>query len=81
MTVAIAVSLVGVIAVLVVSLVVGRRSRARRRRGLLPRWGLPRAQRRNFASFGEVRSRLDGRVARKVTIIVDPNDLNAPRER
>lgn len=81
MTVATAVSLVGVIAVLVVTLAIGARSRARRRRGLLPPWGLPRAPRRGFASWGEVRSRLDGRVARTATIIVDPNGRDALRER
>jgi hypothetical protein len=70
-----------VFVVLMVTLALGWRTRARRRRGLLPRWGLPRAPRRNFASWGEVRSRLHGRVARKVTIIVDPNGRDAPRER
>jgi hypothetical protein len=81
MTMATAASLVGVIAVLMVTLAIGWRSRARRLRGLLPRWGLPRAPRRSFASWGEVRSRLDGRVARTTTIIVDPNGCHAPRER
>ena len=75
-----AASLVGVFAALVVTLTIGWRSRARRRRGLLPRWGLPRAPRRNFASWGEVRSRLDGRVARKVMMIVDPKGRDAGRE-
>ena len=68
-------------AVLIVVLVLGWRMRTRRRRGLLARWGLPRAPRRNFASWGEVRSRLDGRVARKVTTIVDPTDRDRRRER
>jgi hypothetical protein len=71
---AVAVSLVCACAVLIVALAIGWRTRARRRRGLLARWGLPREPRRNFASWGEVRSRLDGRVARKVTNIIDPND-------
>jgi hypothetical protein len=60
------------IAVLMTTLAITWRTRTRRRRGLLPRWSLPRAPRRNFASRGEVRSRLDGRAARTVTIIVDP---------
>jgi hypothetical protein len=68
-------------AVLIVVLVLGWRMRTRRRRGLLARWGLPRAPRRNFASWGEVRSRLDGRVARKVTTIVDPTDRDRRSER
>ena len=68
-------------AVLMVVLVLGWRTRARRRRGLLPRWGLPRAPRQNFASWGEVRSRLDGRVTRKVTMIVDPTDRDRRSER
>ena len=68
-------------AVLIVVLVLGWRTRTRRHRGLLARWGLPRAPRRNFASWGEVRSRLDGRVARKVTTIVDPTDRDRRRER
>ena len=68
-------------AVLIVAVVLGWRTRARRRRGLLPRWGLPREPRRNFASWGEVRSRLDGRVARKVTMIVDPTDRDRRSER
>ena len=66
--------LVCVIAALIVMLAIGWRARARGRRGLLPRWGLPRAPRPNFASWGEVRSRLDGRVARTVTMIVDTTD-------
>ncbi len=73
--------LVCVIAALMVTFAIGWRSRARRRRGLLPRWGLPRAPRRNFASWGEVRSRLDGRVARKVTMIVDPTACDGLSER
>ena len=68
-------------AVLMVVLVLGWRTRARRRRGLLARWGLPRAPRPSFASWGEVRSRLDGRVARKVTMIVDPTGRNGRSER
>lgn len=68
-------------AMLIVALVLGWRTRARRRRGLLARWGLPRAPRRNFASWGEVRSRLNGRVARTVKIIVDPKDPHGPGER
>jgi hypothetical protein len=79
--VATAAFLVGVFAALMMTLAIGWRSRARRRRALLPRWGLPRAPRRNFASWGEVRSRLDGRVARTVTIIVDPKGRDARRER
>lgn len=59
---------------LMVTLALGWRTRVRGRRGLLPRWGLPRAPRRSFASWGEVRSRLDGRAARTVTNIIDPND-------
>jgi hypothetical protein len=81
MTVETGATLMGVIAVLIVTLAIGWRSRARRRRGLLPRWGLPRAPRRNFASWGEVRSRLDGRVARKVTMIVDPTARDGRSER
>ena len=81
MTVATTAFLVCVSAALAVTLALGWRTRARRRRGLLPRWGLPRAPRRNFASWGEVRSRLDGRVARKVTMIVDPKGRDARRER
>jgi hypothetical protein len=73
-------SLLGVSAMLIVVLVLGWRTQARRRRGLLPRWGLPREPRRNFASWGEVRSRLDGRVARKVTMIVDPKDRDGRSE-
>ena len=73
--------LVCVIAAFMVTLAIGWRSRARGRRGLLPRWGLPRAPRRNFASWGEVRSRLDGRVARKVTVIVDPTGRDRRSER
>jgi hypothetical protein len=68
-------------AVLTVALVLGWRARARRRNGLLPRWGLPRAPRQNFASWGEVRSRLDGRVARKVTRIVAPKSRDDRGER
>jgi hypothetical protein len=68
-------------AVLIIALVLGWRTRARRRRGLLPRWGLPREPRRSFASWGEVRSRLDGRVARKVTMIVDPAGRDSGRKR
>ena len=68
-------------AALIVTLALGWRTRARRRRGLLPRWGLPRAPRRNFASWGEVRSRLDGRVARRVTTIVDPKGRDGRRAR
>ena len=68
-------------AVLIVVLVRGWRMRTRRRRGLLARWGLPREPRRNFASWGEVRSRLDGRVARKVTMIVDPTGRDGRSER
>ena len=68
-------------AVLIVVLVLGWRMRTRRRRGLLARWGLPREPRRNFASWGEVRSRLDGRVARKVTMIVDPTARDGRSER
>jgi hypothetical protein len=64
-------------AVPIVALVLGWRTRARRRRGLLLRWGLPRAPRRNFASWSEVRSRLDGRVARTATVIVDPKGKHA----
>jgi len=80
MTVATAASLVGVVATLFVTLAIGWRTRARRRRGLLPRWGLPRAPRRSFASWGEVKSRLDGRVARTATIIVDPKSRDGRRE-
>ena len=76
-----AAALVCVIAGLMATLATGWRSRARRRRGLLSRWGLPRAPRRNFASWGEVRSRLDGRVARTVTIILDPKGRDGRRER
>jgi len=79
--VAIAVYLVCGLAVVIGSLAFGWRTRARRRRGLLPRWGLPREPRRNFASWGEVRSRLDGRVARKVTMIVDPKGRHGRSER
>ena len=68
-------------AVLIIVLVFGWRTRARMRRGLLARWGPPRAPRRNFASWGEVRSRLDGRVARKVTMIVDPTGRDGLSER
>jgi hypothetical protein len=70
--VATAASLVSLIAALIVMLATGWGSRARRRRGVLSRWGLPRAPRQSFAFWGEVRSRLDGRVARNVTIIVEP---------
>jgi hypothetical protein len=73
--------LVGGFAALIVVLVLGWRTRARRRRGLLARWGLPREPRGNFASWGEVRSRLDGRVARKVTMIVDPTGRDGRSER
>jgi hypothetical protein len=69
--VAIASSLVCVVVVLMATLAIGWRRRARRRRGLLPRWGLPRAPRRSFSSWGEVRSRLDGRGMRKGTTIID----------
>ena len=69
------------LAAISVALAVGWQTRARRRRGLLPRWGLPRAPRRNFASWGEVRSRLDGRVARTLTIILDPKGRDGRRER
>jgi len=69
------------LAVLIGTLVLGWRTRARRRRGLLPRWALPRAPRRNFASWGEVRSRLDGRVGRKATMIVDPTGRDGRSER
>jgi hypothetical protein len=79
--VAIAAYLVCGLAVLIGTLVLGWRTRARRRRGLLPRWGPPRAPRRNFASRGEVRSRLDGRVARTTTIIADANDPRGRRGR
>lgn len=79
--VATAASLVCASAMLIVALAIGWRTRARRLRGLLPRWGLPRAPRRNFASWGEVRSRLDGRAARKVTIIVDPTGRDGRSER
>ena len=72
--------LVSGFAVLIVALLHEWRTRARRHRGLLPRWGLPREPRRNFASWGEVRSRLDGRVARKVTMIVDPKDRDGRSE-
>jgi hypothetical protein len=48
---------------------------------LLSRWGLPRAPRRSFASWSEVKSRLDGRVARKVTLIVEPEVPHARHER
>ncbi len=78
---AIAAYLVCGLAVLIGPFVLGWRTRARRRRGLLFRWGLPRAPRRNFASWGEVRSRLDGRVARKVTMIVDPTGRDDRSER
>jgi len=81
MTVATAASLAGVIAVFALTLAIGWRTRARRRRGLLPRWALPRAPRRSFASWGEVRSRLDGRMTRTATIIVDLNGRDALRER
>jgi hypothetical protein len=81
MTVATGASLMCVFALLMGTLAIGWRSRARRRRGLLPRWGLPRAARRSFASWGEVRSRLDGRVVRTGTMIVDPNGRDVPRER
>jgi len=76
-----AVALVCIIAVIVLTVAIAWRMRVRRRRGLLPRWGMPRAPRRSFASWGEVRSRLDGRVARKVTIIVDPKALDRRGER
>jgi hypothetical protein len=79
--VAIAAYLVCGLAVLIGTLVLGWRTRARRRRGLLARWGLPREPRRNFASWGEVRSRLDGRVARKVTMIVGPTGGDGRSER
>jgi hypothetical protein len=79
--VATAALLVCVIAGLMVTLAIGWQSRARRRRGLLSRWGLPRAPRRSFASWGEVRSRLDGRVAGRVTNIVDPKGRDSRRER
>ena len=69
------------LAALSVALAIGSQTRARRRRGLLPRWGLPRAPRRNFASWGEVRSRLDGRSARTAAIMFDPIGDDAPRER
>ena len=73
--------LVSGFAVLIVALLLEWRTRARRHRGLLPRWGLPRAPRRNFASWGEVRSRLDGRVARTVTMIVHPTGRDGRSER
>jgi len=78
---AVAVSLVCACGVLIVALAIGWRTRARRRRGLLTRWGLPREPRRNFASWGEVRSRLGGRVAREVTMIVDPASRHGRSER
>jgi hypothetical protein len=81
MTVATVACLVCVPAVLMVTLALGWRARARTRRGLLPRWGVPRAPRRNFASWGEVRSRLDGRVARTVTNIMDPKGRDVRRQR
>ena len=68
-------------AVLIVALVLAWRTRALRLRGLLPRWGLPRAPRQSFASWGEVRSRLDGRATRKVTIIVEREVPHARHER
>lgn len=67
-----AASLLGVTALLIATLVIALRSQARTRRGLLTRWGIPRAPRRGFASWGEVRSRLDGRIAGKVRVIVAP---------
>ena len=79
--VATAALLVCVIAALMVTLAIGWLSRARRGRGLLSRWGLPRAPRRNFASSGEVRSRLDGRVARTLTIIVGPKGKHGRGDR
>jgi hypothetical protein len=79
--VAMAVSLVCACVMLIVALAIGWRTRARRRQGLLPRWGLPREPRRNFASWGEVRSRLDGRVARKVTMIIDHTGRDDRSER
>jgi hypothetical protein len=81
MTVAAPAAMVFVSLGLMVTLALGWRTRARRRRGLLPRWALPRAPRRNFASWGEVRSRLDGRMTRTATIIVDLNGRDALREK
>ena len=62
------------LALFMVTLAIKWRTRERRRRGLVPRWGLPRPPRRNFASFAEVRSRLGSHVARTVTKIADPTD-------
>ncbi|MFZ0180274.1 MAG: hypothetical protein WAL84_10460 [Candidatus Dormiibacterota bacterium] len=78
---AVAASLVCLSAALIATLAIGWRSRLRRRRGLLSRWGLPRAPRQSFASWGEVRSRLDRRVARAGTTIVDPKERDAGGER
>lgn len=81
MTIATALSLVGVIAVLTMTVAIGSRSRSRRHRGLMLRWGLPRAPRRSFASWGEVRSRLGARVARTTPIIVEPTGPDAVGKR
>jgi hypothetical protein len=61
-------------------LIFGLRTRSRRARGLLPRWTPPRPPRRNFASWREVRSRLNG-AARPPTIVVDSDPEAGERGR
>lgn len=45
------------------------RARSRHVRGVMLRWGLPRAPRRGFASSREVRSRLGSRAAQRAVAI------------